>query len=162
VIAVILQAVAGAVHGGGILVWATLFLFRGRLSHVPVEVMVRLYRAWGPVQGLSLGVWVFSQLYRFPGIANPGLPFPDSYLLGWGNWVNNLTTMRAALFGLLWVSYLVLEVWTLEPCRLLDKDGVIQDPSTYLATVQRITRQLVFNALLVIAIVSLSALGARP
>lgn len=161
-IAVSLQAVAAAIHGGGILVWAILFLFRGRLSHVPVEVMVRLYRAWGPVQGLSLGVWVFSQLYRFPGIANLGLAFPDSYLLGWGSWVHNLTTVRAALFGLLWVSYLVLEVWTLEPCRLLDKDGVIQDPSTYQATVGRITKQLVFNALLVIAIVSLSALGARP
>ena len=161
-IAVVLQAVAAAVHGGGILVWATLFLFRSRQTFVPVEVLVRLYRAWGPVSGLSLGVWIFSQLYRFPGIANPGLPFPDAYLLGWGNWVQNLTTVRAALFGLLWVSYLVLEVWTLEPCRLLDRDGVIQDPPAYLATVGKITRQLVFNALLVIAIVSLSALGARP
>lgn len=141
--------------------WATLFLFRSRIQ-VPEEMLVRVYRAWGPVAGLSLGVWIFSQLYRFPGIANPGLGFPDSYRLGWGNWVHNLTTSRALLFGLLWVSYVILEVWTLEPCRLLDKDGVIQDRAVYSQTVRRVTRQLAFNALLLLGIVGLSALGARP
>lgn len=161
-IPVILAAIGASVHGGGLLVWAILLNFRGNLRWVPTEMLIRVYRGWGPVSGVALGIWILGALWRYPLIAHPGLGFPDCYKLGWGTLVENLTTIRAVAFGLMWVNYTRLEVWILEPCRQLDKDGEIVDRPKYEETVKRVSRQLALNALLFLLVAVLGALGARP
>lgn len=157
----VVAGVAGTAHCGGLAVWAVLVNGRRLLSDVPTEMVIRVYRGWGAAQGLSLGLWILAMLVRYPGQANPGRPFPESYALAWGGLVDRLTLIRAVCFGLLWVSYLILEVWTLEPCRRLDQGGQITDPARYEAAAGRVGRHLLVNALLAAAVVGLGALGAR-
>ena len=159
---VILGTVASSVHGAGLLVFSILLAFRGNLTFVPTEVLIRIYRGWGPVSGVSMGLWILSLLYRYPQVAHPHEEFPWNYLLRWGGLIDNLTLARAIVFGLLWINYTRLEVWVLEPCRQLDQNGTITDPARFEATVSRVTRNLIFNALLFLIVVSLGALGARP
>lgn len=159
--ATVAAAVAATIHVGGLVVWALLINFRGLLAHVPVEALVRVYRGWGPVQGLSLGVWIAAMLVKYPMQAHPGKGFPDCYRLVWGGLIDQLTFVRAVCFGVLWVSYLLLEVWSLEPCRQLDRDGRVSDPARYAAAVGRVSRHLALNALLGLAVVALGAFGAR-
>lgn len=158
----LLGTVASAVHGGGLLVWSILVNFRRQISHVPTEGLIRVYRAWGAVSGVSLGLWILSSVGRFPSVMRPGFDFPQSYALSWGSWVENLTTLRVVAFGILWVSYTILEVWTLEPCRQLDKDGRITDRVAYEGTVRKVGMQLSLNSTLFLVVQLLGALGGRP
>lgn len=159
---VVLGTIASAVHGAGLLVFSILLAFRRNLTYVPTEVLIRIYRGFGPVSGVSMGLWILSLLYRYPLIANPQATFPLNYMLRWGGLIDNLTLVRAVAFGILWINYTRLEVWVLEPCRQLDQAGTITDPARYEQTVTRVTRNLICNALLFLIVVSLGALGARP
>ena len=160
-VAAVVAGIAGAAYCGGLAVWAALVNGRRLLTHVPTEMVIRVYRGWGAAQGLALGLWIFAILARYPIQANPGRAFPESYALVWGGLVDRLTVIRAVCFGAMWVSYLLLEVWTLEPCRQLDQGGQVTDRARYEAAAGRVGRHLLLNALLAAAVVGLGALGAR-
>jgi hypothetical protein len=157
-IAAVIQALAGMAHGGGLVVFAILLNARRAMQHVRDEDVVRVYRAWGAGSGLSLGALIFSSAWLYATTVNPGQGLPDAFALPTDD---PLTVARVGLFGALWVSYVVLEIWTLDPCRSLDK-GDIVDRAAYAAATNRVARHLAFNAALFCVVVALGAMGARP
>jgi hypothetical protein len=156
-----LAQLGAVVHGGGVVAFAALFAFRSRLSFVDDAHLVRLYRGWGAGNGLSLAAWVYGTILRYPSQVNPGDPLPWAYLPDFGGADAALKSVTAICMLVLWVSYVVLEIWTLDPGRLLDRDGVVTDVPAFADTVRRVTRHLGFNALLVIAIALCAGVGGR-
>jgi nitric oxide reductase large subunit len=158
----VLETLGALVYGGPLIAFALLLTFRGRISSVRDEDVVRVYRAFGPGFGLAMGAMVFGALWRYPRLVNPGVGLPEAFSLRWGNSVEQLSAIQAILFVVLWVNYIALEIWTLEPCRLMDKDGQVTDRPTYAAATARVARHAAFNAVLFVVITVLHALGARP
>jgi hypothetical protein len=104
------------VYGGSMLSFTALVTAAARRSALSSPVVVRAYQAWGPGLGLSLGAVVFGALaahYLRVG-AWSWVPSTGIGWTGLGAWL--------ALFAL-WVSNVVLEVWTLEPLRKLPPPG---------------------------------------
>ncbi|MFZ5479201.1 MAG: hypothetical protein ACOZNI_20725 [Myxococcota bacterium] len=157
-IADVVLTLAGMLHGGGLGVFALLLLFRGAIAHARDEDVVRVYRAWGAGNGLTLGALIFAGAWKYATEVNPGKGLPDAFALPDGDW---LTAARLGLFFVYWVSYVWLEIWTLDPCRLLDK-GEIADRAAYAAATRRVTGQLAFNAVVFAVVVALGVVGARP
>lgn len=155
----VLVQLGAVVHGGALFAFALLFRYRRHIGGIEEAHLVRVYRAWGAGNGLSLAAWVYGSILRFPGSVNPGKSMPWSYLPNFGD--APLASAAALLLLALWVSYISLEIWTLDPCRLLDKDGVVAEPEPYAAAVRRVSAHLGVNALLVLAIAILTGLGGR-
>ena len=161
-IADVLAALAGMIHGGGLVAFALLLNFRRAIPHVRDEDVVRVYRAFGAGFGLSLGVLIFSSLWRWGTqvtALNPGggRGFLDTFLVP----MDGLTMARVGVFFALWVSYVALEVWTLEPCRLLDH-GEVSDRPAYAAATGLVARHLALNAALFVTVVVLGVLDGKP
>ena len=149
----ILLVVAGMVHGGGLVIFAILLQFRHQLSHLREEDVVRVYRAWGMGNGISLGLLILASAWTYTGRVNPGASGLDAWALP----RNPIDLAQLIDFLALWVSYAWLEIWTLEPCRLLDRDGVITDRAAYSAAAQRVAWHLAVNALLFVVVVLLGS-----
>ena len=149
---------SGVIHGGALLTFALLLNFRGRIPHVRTEDVVRVYRAFGAGIGLSLGAFVPTTLYHHIVTMNPGASLPGAMALRWDTTNNSFNS--AAMLGLfvLWVSYIHLEVWSIEPLRRLDKDGVVTDRAAYEAAASRVGVQLAFNAVVFAKVLTLQAL----
>lgn len=139
----ILAALAGTVHGGALAAFALLLPFRDRLKDLGEIALVRAFRAVGPVLGLSLGVYLLAEAWTWPGVVNPGAVGIDRWAVP-----ADLRGLRVGVLGAYWVSYVALEIWTLEPCRLNDRDGVVKDPVAFVLGAARVTRHLVLNAAL--------------
>lgn len=157
-IAHVLLTLSGMVHGGALVAFAFLLNFRRAIPHVRDEDVVRVYRAFGAGIGLSLATLIFSAIWLWATEINPGKGLPDAFAVPWDDTV---TVARLATFFVLWVSYVALEIWTLEPCRLLDR-GEVTDRPAYAAATARVARHLAVNALLFCVVAALGALGARP
>lgn len=133
---------AGAVHGIGLLAFAVLMAIRNRLGGD--ASILRVYRSFGALFGLSLGAFWLGLALLWPDRYNPGaVGLLDAYSLPSG-----LARYGAAALFVYWINYVALEIWTLEPSRLLDKDGVITDPPAYAACARRVAVHLWVNALL--------------
>lgn len=143
-------ALGGTVHAGGVILFAILFAGRGRIPHVRTEDLVRVYRSFGGGFGISLGITVFSAVALWPEAVNPGAGVPDAWALRWDTPEMRLLSARAVLFFTYWVNYIILEIWTLDDCRLLDSSGVVADRAAYEAAAARVGRHLAFNALLLV------------
>ncbi len=143
-----LLSLAGTIHGGSLAAFAILLMFRKKIPHVDEASLVRVYRAWGGGLGLSLGAYWLALALTWPGAHNPGA----TTLLGqFAIPMNPATDLGGVQFGLLfayWVNYVALEIWTLEPCRLLDRDGTVSDPALYARTTQQVATHLAVNAAL--------------
>ncbi|MCK6518517.1 hypothetical protein L6R46_26090 [Myxococcota bacterium] len=130
-----------ALYGGSLTAFAALVSMRHRLRPLRPEDVMRTFRAWGAGLGLSMGALILTGLlHRY--LSDGGFSWagdaPD----------DALRRAKAILFLILWVSAFHLEIWTLEPCRKLDQDGVIQDAEAYEATARRVTAQLWLNVAL--------------
>jgi len=154
-----LNVLAATIHGGALLTFALLIGFRARIPHVRTEDVVRVYRAFGAGIGLSLGVFVPTDLVRHILGQNPGVALPDALALHWDSPSATLWSARMVLLLVLWVSYVHLEVWTLDPCRTLDKDGRVTDATAYEAAAGRVAGQLALNAALFAAVITTGALA---
>lgn len=143
-----LLSLAGTIHGGSLAAFALLLAFRTKIPHVDDVALVRVYRAWGGGLGLSLGAFWLALALTWPGVHNP----EATTLLGkFAIPMNPATDLGGVQLGLLfayWVNYVVLEVWTLEPCRLLDRDGLVSDPAAYSRTTSQVATHLAVNAAL--------------
>lgn len=149
----LLARLAAVVHGGTLASGALLLLMRRALPPLREEDVVRAFRATGVILGLTLGAFILGEAVAWPDRVNPDAT-------GLGRWAVPATAegLRLGLFGVYWVSYTLLEIWTIEPCRLGDRDGRIEDPAAYAAAASRVTRHATFNALVFLAVV---ALGIR-
>ena len=153
-----LNTLAGTVYGGALAAFALLLLFRARIPHVRTEDIVRTYRAFGGALGVSLGIFVGTELFRHVTGSNAGVPLPGAMALHWETANEAMYSSKLLLLFVAWVSYIHLEVWTLEPARQLDPAGQISRPDAYAETTIRIARQLSFNAICFTAILVLGSL----
>ena len=98
-------------------VWLAL---RRAIPNVDDVGIVRVYRAWGGGIGISLGVYWLALALTWPAAHNPAA----TTLLGRFAIPMHPTVdpggIQIGLLLVYWVNYVALEIWTLEPCRLLD------------------------------------------
>jgi hypothetical protein len=154
----VLNELAALVHGGALLTFAILVNARRAIPHVRTENVVRVYRAFGAGLGLSLGAFVPTDLWRHVHALHPGEALPGALALRFDSPDHTLLSVRMVLLFVLWVSYVHLEVWTLEPTRKLDRSGMVTDPEAYEAAATRVGLQLALNAALFAALVLCGAL----
>jgi len=144
----VLLTLAGTVHGGSLFAFAVLLAFRHRIPQVDEVGLVRVYRAWGGGLGITLGLYWLALGLSWPDAHNPGA---TTLLERFAIPVNPAADLGGVQLGLLfayWVNYVALEIWTLEPCRLLDRDGVVSDPAQYARTTKQVATHLAVNAAL--------------
>jgi hypothetical protein len=149
----LLARIAAVIHGGTLASGAILLFMRQALPPLREEDVVRAFRALGMILGLSLGAFILGEAVAWPGRVNPGATGLGQYAVP-----ASAEGLRLALFGLYWVSYVALEIWTLEPCRLGDRDGQIEDRPRYTSAARAVSRHALFNALVFLAVL---ALGIR-
>lgn len=154
----VLSTLAAMIHGGALVAFALLINLRRAIPRVADEDVIRVYRAFGGGLGLSLGVLIFSNIWRWWRDLGADRGLPDAFSIPWDD---TLTVARLFTFGAFWVSYVWLEIWTLDPCRLLDS-GEIQDRPAYTRAVSLVSAHIALNATLFVAVVVMSVLGARP
>lgn len=155
----VVHTLAGTVHGGALLTFALLLGFRGRIPHVRTEDVVRVYRAFGAGFGLSLGAFVPTELYRHIVGLNAGVALPEALALQWDTPAHSLLSARMLVLLALWINYVHLEIWTLDPCRTLDKEGVVTDAAAYEAAAGRVSAQLWVSAGLFATVLALGSLA---
>jgi hypothetical protein len=134
------------VYGGSLLAMTILIgcARAGVIPYIRLEDAVRVYRAWGPGLGLSMGAIVFFGL--------------SHHYLGTGafHWpLDAATTPAWVVLFLAWVSNLRLEVWTLDPLRKLDGEGGVGDTAAYREAAGTLLGHLVAQDLLIFATVVL-------
>jgi len=158
VIADLLSTFAALVHGGALVAFALLINFRRAIPRVADEDVIRVYRAFGGGFGLSLGVLIFSNIWIWWRDLGAGRGLPDAFSVPWDD---SLTVARLFTFAAFWVSYVWLEIWTLDPLRLLDS-GEIKDREKYTRSVEQVALHIAINAALFLAVVALTVWGAKP
>lgn len=147
-----LTILASSVYGGTVITFALLLALYPRLSgRSPLQVAM-VWRAVGPVLGISMGLWVLGLLagrYVEVGHMSWGWSTPEAVqdLIHW------------LVFGVLWLSSFVLEIWTNEPLRTaVSKDtGQITDQAHFDGGYARVRLHLGFNALLVATWLAMAA-----
>lgn len=154
-----LNELAVTMHAGAIIAFALLVALRGLAPHVRDEHVIRSFRSYGAGIGLSLGAVMGTEIWRHVTTVNPGEALPGALGLDFSTAALACWSARALCLFAYWVSYIVLEVWTLEDCRRLDKDGVVADVAAYAEATSRVSRHLGINALLIAAVVIEGALA---
>lgn len=133
------------VYGGALVAFAILLNARRLIADGHAEHVIRVWRAWGPGQGITLGALILIAAVRYY-LEMGGFSWPLESL------GQQLTAAAHATFLVLWASSFHAEIWTLEPCRKHDKDGVIDDRAAYEACASKVARQVAFNALLFLVV----------
>lgn len=138
----LLRDLAFVVHAGGILTFALLAALSHRVGGPPRHRILRVYQAFGPGLGISLGLLVFSSLvlhYATVGAFDWSPAGGGGSVAGTAAWV---------VFFVAWVSNIKLEVWTLEPLRKLDPDGTgtASDAAALERSSGKVVRHLIVQA----------------
>ena len=139
-LSLLLRDLGFVMYGGSIFAFTTLIALAQRdvIPYVRLEEAVRVYRAWGPGLGLSMGAIVFGALaHHF--LTTGGFTWP----------LSAASTPAWAIFFCAWVSNLRLEVWTLDPVRKLDDGQGITDRSAYETAVRWLVAHLASQTLLI-------------
>jgi hypothetical protein len=136
----VLLAVSATIYGGTVVTFALLFLVFPRATGRPRHWLARVWRSAGPILGLSMGVQVLAL------IAGRWLDQGHLALLG------PLDAATWVVFGLLWFSSFVLEIWTMDRLRsAVGPDDEPCDVPAFEAGFADTRAHLVVNALLVVA-----------
>ncbi len=146
-------------HAGAIIAFALLVALRRLAPHVRDEHVIRSFRSYGAGIGLSLGAVMGTEIWRHITTVNPGEALPGALGLDFSTAALTCWSARAVCLFVYWMSYIVLEVWTLEDCRRLDQNGVVADADAYATATSRVSRHLGFNALLIACVVIDGALA---
>jgi hypothetical protein len=133
------------VYGGTVVTFAVLFPLYPRLAGRPRVELTRVYRAAGPVLGLSLGGWVLGLV---------GGRFVETGTIGWA-WDTPAAQLDLGVwlvFAVLWFSNLVLEIWTIDPLRAAVDDATltVTDPEAFQTGYRRGGGHLALQAALVV------------
>ncbi len=140
-------------YGGPMVAFTLLVSGRRLIPHVRSWDVVRVYRAWGPGFGLSLGACILGALVTH-------------YLQqGSFTWPIDTAAQQVAAgawlaFFAMWVSNLQLEVWTLQPLRSLDQDGVIADETAYEQQADRLRGHMLVHSGLIVTTVVLAQISS--
>lgn len=134
-----LALVGETVYAGSVIAFALLLFFRSKVG--PSERVVRVFRAWGPGQGLAMGALI---------LGNAGLFYLSQGAFEWAfrTPVDFAVAIQQGVFLLLWASSFHLEIWTLDPCRQLDGPEGVTDRGAYEKAVRRVTLQIGLNVVL--------------
>lgn len=150
--ATLLQNLGFLLYAGPMIAFAILVGARRHIPHLRTWDLMRTYRAWGAGFGLSMGATVLGALARY-GLQTGGFSWtfdsPEATLV---------SATFLCFFGL-WASNIILEIWSLEPLRKLDKEGVIADVDAYEAAAGRFHRHLSLQAVLAVAVGVLATLS---
>ncbi len=147
-----LTTLTSSVYGGTVITFALLVALYPHLTGRSRLEVASMWRAVGPVLGVSMGLWVLGLL---------GGRYLQAGEITWG-W----TTAEARydlthwlVFGVLWLSSFVLEIWTNEPLRAaVSKDtGQLTDRALFDGGFARVRLHLGFNALLVATWLAMAA-----
>lgn len=151
IVATLVRDLGFLLYGGPLIAFTILVLLADRVSRDEPWRVVRVLQSWGPGLGVSLGFTVLGAL---------SLRWLDHGQFSWG-WDNLTQLWDLALwlsFLALWISNVRLEVWTLEPLRKLDRDGVLSDPVAYRERLGGVRVHLVFHTLLIVSVVVLKTI----
>lgn len=132
--------------------FAILVSLGDRLPSLAPWDVVRVYRAWGAGFGLSLGACILG------GLSGYWLR-TGSFAWGFGTSEEALISATFLVFFAMWISNLFLEVWTLEPLRKLDQNGVIKDEAAYRAGASKLSRHMLAQALLAASVAILATIS---
>lgn len=152
-----LAPLAAALHDLGMVLYVgpmvaftVLIAMHRRLRPMQPWDVVRTYRAWGAGLGLSMGAWVLGLLLGYYIDQGAFVWRFDSPTARW-------TTARFLVFLALWAWNLRVEVWSLEPLRRLDQDGVVADPGSYAAATARLVRDMALQSVLCLGYVLMAS-----
>lgn len=141
--ALLLRDLGFMLYGGPMVAFAALVAAQPRVPGLPIEAVLRAFRAWGPGFGLSLGASVLGALVGW---------WARTGAMQWGTEpLGRAGTVAWLLFLALWASNIRLEVWTLEPTRRADPPAGPLDASALAAAARPLRWHLALQALLVLA-----------
>ena len=145
----LLQNLGFLLYGGPMVAFAILVAASGRIPHMQPWDIVRTYRSWGAGFGLSLGACVLGGLIRY---------YLMHHAFTWDMDTPEHTgvLLTFTTFLLIWISNIKLEIWTLEPLRKLDQNGLVSDTDAYRAATARLSRHMALHALLVLVVAGLA------
>lgn len=152
-LSLLLRDLGFVTYGGSLFAFTALIALArlGTIPYVRLEDAVRVYRAWGPGLGLSMGAMVLGGLVHH---------YLTSGSFSWP--LHAASTPAWAVFFCAWVSNLRLEVWTLEPVRKLDGEQGITDQTAFDAAVQWLVTHMGLQTVLVFASLTLFMLAEHP
>lgn len=136
-----LHWLGATVYGGSLVAFSLLLAMRSLIVGEHSEGVMRVFRAWGPGLGLSMGALILGGAvmhFRTHG----GFVWPTDTLS------QQLTVAQHLVFLLLWASSFHLEIWTLDPVRKLSPEHQVGDRNAYEAACSKATKQALFNATL--------------
>lgn len=133
---------AGVVHGGTLTAFAVLLLGRSWSPRLEPAVLVRVFQATGALLGLTLGVYLLAEAWAWPAAVNPGATGIERWAVP-----ADRRGLRVAVLFAYWVSYVVLEVYTLEPFRTLEREHAT-NPAAWARAVAGVARHVGVNAAL--------------
>lgn len=151
-----LARLAETVHGGTLAFFAVAWAGMRLLRQSSDRDLARLWRAAGATLGPTLGAVVALHAARWACVLHPGRGWPDAF----AGADDAPSRVRVALLVGYLVSYTVLEIWTNEPLRLLDRDGTPTPPDrTWDTAVRRVRAHVALNAVLFLAYVATGPLA---
>ena len=141
----VLTQLASTLYGGTLCAFALLIALYPRSTGRPREEVARVYRSVGPILGLAMGCWVFGLLasrYLAHGAFSWSWDTPEG--------ARDMTIW--IVFGILWFSSFVLEIWTAEPFRsCTNASNEVTDLGGFNKGYGRVSLHILVNAALVIA-----------
>lgn len=135
----ILTWVCTTLYGGTLVTFALLFALYPRLSGRSASDVVRVFSAAGPIMGISMGglfLGVFASRFYTTGLTPR-----------WSTTAEQLDLAALILFGALWFSSFVLEIWTFHGIRPAREDAEDYD-ATFSAGYRNTALHLLANAAL--------------
>lgn len=145
VVAHVLLDLGASVYAGLVVGFAILLAVQPRLAGRPRAEIARVWRSAGPVVGLSMGGWV-------AGLVVDRFVTTGTFAFGWGDAAARLDLATWLVFGVLWVSSFICEIWTMDPLRTtVDADGIVADAAGFDRGYDATVRHVGVNAALVVA-----------
>lgn len=148
----VLQNLGFLGYGGPMVAFTLLIAAGDRIPHLKPWDVIRTYRAWGAGFGLSLGLCVLGGLSLYY-LRTGGFSW------GWDTSEEQVVTGTFLAFLAMWVSNIKLEIWTLDPLRKLDPNGVVSDEAAYRAAAASLRNHLVVHSLLVLLVAVLATIS---
>lgn len=153
-LAAFLHGIGLLLYGGPLLAFAVLLPLGGRLKGLAPWHIDRAWRAWAPGSGLAMAALILGGLLRYFGLQQGFSWWPSDP-------VQRMFLVKHALFLVVWVNYTITEIWVAEPLRKLDPGSEAPtDPAAYEVARWHVIRQLWVSAVVVLAILGISAVHA--
>lgn len=125
-----------ALYIGPMVGFAVLLTFRKHLNTLTTEDLIRCFQSYGAPFGLSFGTLIFLFVYiRWQQYGE--------FNLYWSSTADQYQSLAIVIGVIVWMSNLILEVWTLEPLRQLNEST--NDPK-YQKAFKSFHKHLLFHA----------------